>query len=114
MQALPATLDRARMGRACDLFGRHAFSVSLVLSTTSLLEAYACPKGVEVLDFTHRLSKNPYRRLAETLQWAVDVQAPDGFAATGRALEAILRIRFMHAVIRHQAQLGSSDVAQVR
>lgn len=99
--ALPAWADRERMGRASQLFVTHAPAICLVLGTASLVELYACAKGVEVLAFTGRLWRNPYRRIGQTVQFLLDVMEPDGFAPSGRGIRSIQKVRLMHAGIRN-------------
>lgn len=100
---LSRDVDRPRLARAYDFFARNAFLITLILGTSALLEAYACPNGMRVLEFTQRLRRDPYRRLSETLQWALLVEDPNGFEPHGRAMAAILKVRLMHAAIRYLA-----------
>jgi hypothetical protein len=94
-------LDEARIARATDLFVEDGFLMTLILSTSSLLEAYACWRGVTVLNRTGQLRTNVYRRLAESLQWVLLIEEPRGFARDGKAIDAILKVRLMHGAIRY-------------
>ena len=97
---VPADLDRQRIQRAAQFFKDHFFAIGVVLSTSSLLEGYACRRGVQVLHRAGRLSHFTNRRLAETLRFVLYVCAPEGFTKRGHALEAIQKIRLMHSAIR--------------
>jgi hypothetical protein len=95
----PPAFDEIRMDRAAEFFREHVFKVALILSTSSLLETFACRKGVKVLAHTEFFSNETNRRLAESLQFVLYVNSPGGFS-DHQAVNAILRVRLMHAVIR--------------
>lgn len=100
---LPTDVDQQRMESASEFFVSNAFLISLIYGTSSLLEAYACPRGMRVLAFTQKLRQDPYRRLSETLQWALMIEDPEGLKAQGHALAAIAKVRLMHGSIRYLA-----------
>ena len=101
VSVLPAAMNPAKIDRAARFFRRHSFLMTLIFGTSSLLEAYACPRGVQVLATTYRLEQDPYRRLGETLQWILLIQDPRGWAVGGTAVNAVLKVRLMHAAIRY-------------
>lgn len=96
---LPGDLDRDRLARASRFFKDHFFAIGVVLSTSSLLEGYACRRGAAVLAYSGLLSKQTNRRLYETLQFVLYVTASEGFKR-GYALKAIRKVRLMHGAIR--------------
>ncbi|HEV8230090.1 MAG TPA: oxygenase MpaB family protein [Candidatus Limnocylindria bacterium] len=96
---LPPDLDDARLRRASDFFTRYSFLIALVFASSSLLEAYACPKGVRSLASTDYLIRETHRRLAETMQWVLLVEDRASWT-NGTAAAAMLKIRLMHATIR--------------
>lgn len=99
--AVPDGLDRERLLNAAKLFEKHFFRIGVVLGTASLLEAYACRKGVQALTRTGELSRQPNRRLVETLQLVIYVNSREGFKGDGQvAANAIRKIRLMHAGVR--------------
>ena len=101
MIALKPQIARATLARAGQFFKRYLFKIMIILSTSSLLEAYACAKGVQVLSRTGYLSRDTNRRLKETLQFVMYVNEPDAFdAVNGKGLAAIRKVRLMHAAIR--------------
>lgn len=89
-----------RLQRAGKFFHDNLVKIMVILSTSSLLEAFASEKGVRVLSSTKRFSDNPSRRLYESLQFVLYANEPDGFTKTGNAVNAILRVRLMHGCIR--------------
>lgn len=98
---IPSGADRASLRKAGEFFAPRLFKITVILGTSSLLEAYACRKGVHVLSQTGQLSQFTNRRLAESWQFVMYVCDPDGFdPKRGQAVEAIRRIRLMHGAIR--------------
>jgi hypothetical protein len=103
--------DMVALNRAATFFKTHLFKVMVILSTSALLEAYACAKGVQVLAATEYLSKDTNRRLKETLQFVMYVNAPDAFdeGRGGKGLAAIKKIRLMHAAIRWMVPVKAKE-----
>jgi hypothetical protein len=99
---VPTPVDRPKLRKAGEFFVSHLFRITLILGVSSLLEAYACWKGVHVLNQTGQLSHFTNRRLVESWQFVMKVCEPDGFAPNkkGGAVDAIRRIRLMHGAIR--------------
>ena len=100
-QALPAIADDERLARAERLFAEHGLQMSFILATASLVWCYAGAKGARVLTYSYRMAQDPYRRAAETAQFALDVLSPGGLSPAGRGIRAIQKVRLMHAAIRH-------------
>jgi hypothetical protein len=96
---LPKDLDRDRIARASSFFKNHIFAIGVVLSTSSLLEAYACRRGAAVLSYTGLLSEHTNRRLYQTLQFVLDVTSVERFE-NGETIRAIQKVRLMHGTIR--------------
>jgi hypothetical protein len=94
------------VARAAEFFRDHLFRILLILSTSSLLEAYACRNGVQVLASTKELLSHANRRLHETLQFVLYVNEPNGFENGGHATAAIQKVRLMHAAIRWRLRHG--------
>lgn len=95
----PTDLDLDRIARAARFFKDHFFAIGVILATSSLLEAYACRRGVAVLSYSGELSRRTNRRLYETLQFVLHVNASEGFKR-GYAVRAIQKVRLMHGAIR--------------
>jgi hypothetical protein len=98
---LPSWADRARIERASRFFMAHGLAIAAILGTASLVECYACQKGVKVLTFSYRMAQDPYRRIGETTQWLLLVMAPGGLFEGGEGIPAIQKVRLMHAAIRY-------------
>lgn len=114
MNQLPAWVDRERIDRAANFFVEHGMAITLLLSTSGLVGCYAAQKGVKVLTFTYRLGQNPYHRIAETGQFVLSALTPGGLFENGNGLLAALKVRLMHAAIRHLIQQsGRWDEAEL-
>jgi hypothetical protein len=111
---LPAWVDRARVDRATTFFVEHGMPITLLLSTSGLIGCYAAQKGVKVLTFTYRMGQNPYHRIAETGQFVLSALTPGGLFEQGKGLLATLKVRLMHAAVRHLIQeSGRWDTAEL-
>lgn len=104
---LPDWMDPELVSVGQDVFRRYGIEVSILLNYLSLPTAYACPKGAKVLFATGRLTDKDgdinrlAYRLMETAQFVVDVMQPGAFEPESNGIEAALRIRLIHAAIRH-------------
>jgi hypothetical protein len=99
--------DRARIGRAQELFQVNGPEILLVLGVYSLPEAYASHRGVKVLHRTGFLENRPMRRVWETTQFLVDVLRERGLEAKGHGLRTAQKVRLMHAAIRRLIRVHS-------
>ena len=100
-EQLPGWADHERIVRGAQLVVDHGPQVALILATASLVYCYAAYPGVKVLNFSHRLDQDPYRRVGETAQFVLDVTNPGGLTADGRAIRKIQKVRVLHASIRY-------------
>ena len=98
---LPDWADRDVIDLAGDVFARHGAVAFSVLGCSSLPAGYATPEAARVLGFTQQLQAHAKRRLWETSQFLIDVMCKGGLEPGGRGLQAIQRVRLMHAAIRH-------------
>jgi hypothetical protein len=99
--ALPDWADRRRIAQAAALFGRHAPRIMLLLGHYALPACYAARNGVQVLNVTGHLSRNPRPRLFETAQFVCDAMASDGLAAGGTGIRSAQKVRLTHAAVRY-------------
>jgi hypothetical protein len=97
---LPKWVERARIERGSEFFVENGVPISLILPTAALIECYAAKKGVKVLATTYRLGQNPYRRVAETAQFVLNIMSPGGLFEDGLGVPTILKVRLMHSAIR--------------
>ncbi len=98
---LPVQVDRERLARASRFYIEHGLPITLLLSTSGLVSCYAAKNGAKVLTFTYRMEQTPYHRIAETGQYILLALAPDGLTESGRGLMATLKVRLIHAAVRH-------------
>ncbi len=98
---IPAWADRERIERASTFFLEHGVAISLILSTSSLVECYAARSGSKALTCSYRLGHNPSRRIAETAQFVLWIFSPGAFEPDGQAIRAIQKVRLMHSAIRY-------------
>ena len=104
---LPPWADARLLRRAETVFLDHGPKFLLYLYYLSLPTLYACAKGAQVLYLTGRLmpSREGHarfsRRIAETGQFLLDVMTPGGLRPGGQGIQTTLRVRLIHAAIRH-------------
>ena len=113
--SLPEWAEAAQVRLAQELFLDHGPKFLVFLYYKSLPMLYCCAKGAEVLVRTGRLTRDDAsfrvftRRIAETGQFLVDVMAPGGLAPGGKGIQAIQKVRLIHAAIRHFTRGGDWD-----
>ncbi|MDX1683901.1 MAG: oxygenase MpaB family protein [Saprospiraceae bacterium] len=114
---IPDWVDHDKLKIGQDVYADYAGEVSMLLFFLSLPAAYTGWRGATVLACTGRLVQDPdaieekesdqssfdrlKRRLMETAQFVVDVMGPDAYGDRGDAVVACLKVRLMHASIRH-------------
>ncbi|MES2766553.1 MAG: oxygenase MpaB family protein [Bacteroidota bacterium] len=104
---LPEWFDPEKIKQAERISTDFGLVGAFVLLCKSLPECYALHRGAQVLHATGRLIAHktvvaPYiHRIMETLQFASSVMQQGGFTENGRAIEAILKVRLIHAAIRY-------------
>ena len=103
---LPDWIDADKLKLGGQVFQDHLFSGFMVLGCSSLPICYVCRPDVKVLSFTRRLIDDAPRRLVETSQMVTDVMSTGGLTIkgdrlAGKGVQSILKIRLIHASIRH-------------
>lgn len=102
---LPEGADAARMARGQHVYGRHAVQAMLALLCKGLPEAYAAPKGAQLLLLAGRFAREPKARLMETARFFAAVMEPGGFDGPApKAVQEILKVRLVHAVARRHVR----------
>lgn len=110
---LPSWADISKIKLAQELFIDHGPKFLLFLYFKSLPLLYSMKNGVQVLVKTGRLAHDPKsetvftRRIAETGQYLLEVMSPDGFHGEKAAVFITLKIRLIHASIRHFIGTGA-------
>jgi hypothetical protein len=98
---LPPWRDEAMVNEAEQFFLRYGLASSTLLACASLPQCYVMKYGTEVLAYTKFLQVDPTRRIRETAQMVMDVMVPGGLQAGGRGVRATMKVRVMHAIVRH-------------
>ena len=92
---------RARIQEAQQFFLLYGLASSTLLACASLPQCYVMKYGTEVLAYTKFLQVEPTRRIRETAQMVMDVMVPGGLEPGGRGVRATMKVRVMHAIVRH-------------
>ena len=98
---LPPWRDEAAIARAERFFLQYGVASATLLACASLPQCYIMKYGTEVLAYTKFLQVNPARRIRETAQMVMDVLCPGGLKPNGRGVRATMKVRVMHAIVRH-------------
>ncbi|HMO65398.1 MAG TPA: oxygenase MpaB family protein [Verrucomicrobiota bacterium] len=93
--------DPRRLRAAQRVFARHPNVMLLLYLGASLPECYVNTGIAAVLGQTQRLVTHTRRRLKETAAFVTAVMLPGGFRPRGAAVVTALRVRLLHAAIRH-------------
>jgi ER-bound oxygenase mpaB/B'/Rubber oxygenase, catalytic domain len=102
--ATPPVVDTARVEAGQRLFQLYGPEVLLILGCYALPAAYAAASGVQVIHRSRRLQDDAKRRLCETAQMVINVMQPGGLAEGGIGTRAAVKVRLMHALVRHHVQ----------
>ncbi len=104
---LPDWANASQIKKAQEIFGLYGVEIAFILLLKSLPECYTMKRGSVVLESTGRLLMSDGRKVAYThrvmmtLQFVINVMSLNGFAPQGKALESLLKVRLIHASIRH-------------
>jgi hypothetical protein len=109
--ALPPWRDEAMVNEAEQFFLLYGIASSTLLACASLPQCYVMKYGTEVLAYTKFLQVNPTRRIQQTAQMVMDVMVPGGLKAGGRGVRATMKVRVMHAIVRHMIMNDPQAVA---
>jgi hypothetical protein len=99
--ALPSWRNPALINEAQQFFLLYGVASSTLLACASLPQCYVMKYGTEVLAYTKFLQVDPTRRIRETAQMVMDVMVPGGLEPGGRGVRATMKVRVMHAIVRH-------------
>lgn len=101
---LPVWRAEAAIARAESFFLLYGLASSTLLACASLPQCYVMKYGTEVLAYTKFLQVDPTRRIRETAQMVMDVMCPGGLQPGGRGVRATMKVRVMHAIVRHMIE----------
>jgi hypothetical protein len=102
--ALPPWCDPRAIAEAQAFFLLYGLASSTLLACASLPQCYVMKYGTEVLAYTKFLQVDPGRRIRETAQMVMDVMCPRGLEPGGRGVRATMKVRVMHAIVRHMIE----------
>lgn len=97
--------------RAAQWSERHLGYLSVSMLCGSLPILFLGASGAAVLAASERMVDDVDRRINATGAYVLDVVAPDGFAATGRALRASAEVRLIHALVRARLPPRDGEVS---
>ena len=100
------------MKKGQEFFARHSSDIMMLLGLLSLPYCYAAAQGAEVLIRSKRIQENPGKRLMETGEFVFDVTAPGALLEDGKGLASILKVRLIHAMVRHYINQGGDWLAE--
>ena len=101
---LPVWRNPASIHEAEGFFLQYGLASSTLLACASLPQCYVMKYGTEVLAYTKFLQVDPTRRIRETAQMVMDVMCPGGLEPGGRGVRATIKVRVMHAIVRHMIE----------
>ncbi|WP_353395000.1 oxygenase MpaB family protein [Hydrogenophaga sp. 5NK40-0174] len=106
--ALPAWADAAKIERAESLFIDYGPMSCALLFCASLPECYVLPDLAEVLHIAGQLEDHTEHRIRQTAAMIFPVMVKGGLTDSGGSgVAQILRVRLIHATIRHMILRGN-------
>lgn len=109
---LPSWADAALIGRAENLFMRHGPLSCLLLFCASLPECYVMPDLSAVLHASGQLEAHTEHRIRQTAAMVFPVMLRGGLTAPGGSgIAQVLKVRLIHATIRHLVLRSSPQQA---
>jgi ER-bound oxygenase mpaB/B'/Rubber oxygenase, catalytic domain len=100
-ESVPPWVDWPTLERGGRVLMRAGLLGGLVLGLSSLPHGYASPGGNKPLVFSGRMQDQAVRRLNETARFVQAVCRPDGMRPGADGYQITLRVRLMHAQVRH-------------
>ncbi len=97
----PDWLDRDKLERGWQAMHLLGDSLTWGLRDFILMGGYLSSSINEVLALSGGLKAGPVKRLAETSQWVMDITEPGGLDRDGPGFRSSLRVRWVHALLRH-------------
>lgn len=109
---LPAWADRAKLARAEAMFFDQGVLSVLLLFCASLPECYVVPDLADVLHTTGALEQRTDYRIRSTAAMIFPVMMQGGLTdPAGAGLAQVLKVRLIHATVRHLILRGSPEQA---
>lgn len=104
--AMPEWYNAEKAALGEKVFSKYGMEICVILLCKSLPECYLCWRGAVVLYETGRLTEQRgnlsrlTKRIAETLQFVINVMAEGGTTPEGKGVVTAQKIRLIHASIR--------------
>ncbi len=98
----PLWLDWELLERGQRAISRTGIVGGLVMRDAALMGGYANAAINKPLVFTGALAQSAARRTSETRAFAIDVSQPGALRRQGRGFKTTVRVRFLHALLRHR------------
>lgn len=98
---LPPWAQPRLMEKGAVFYARHSQIIMSLLGLLSLPYCYNAANGAMVLYLSELIRKQTTKRLYDTAVFVWEVMAPEAFSKDGNAYEEILKVRIMHAAVRH-------------
>ena len=112
---LPPWLDRAQVARAEDVFMEYGPTSCVLLFCASLPQCYVLPHLSEVLHVAGQLEARTEHRIRQTAAMVFPVMMKGGLTTPeGGGIAQVLKVRLIHATIRHLILRGPADEAHER
>lgn len=101
VEARPYWVDQKKLDHASRVLARNGMVVGFTsLAMLSLMFGYLASRADKTLVATGDLATMAPRRMAETLNWTVEVTAKDGLERFAPGFAATIHVRLMHAMVR--------------
>ncbi|HEY8906018.1 MAG TPA: DUF2236 domain-containing protein, partial [Rhodoferax sp.] len=111
-QVLPSWADPAKLARAEELFMDYGALSCVLLFCSSLPECYVIPDLSAVLQASGQLEQHAEYRIRVTAAMIFPVMLHGGLTtAQGSGVAQVLKVRLIHATIRHLILRGSPESA---
>lgn len=111
-QALPSWADPAKLARAEELFMDYGALSCVLLFCSSLPECYVIPDLSAVLQASGQLEQHAEYRIRVTAAMIFPVMLQGGLTtAQGSGVAQVLKVRLIHATIRHLILRASPEAA---
>ncbi|TDG36621.1 DUF2236 domain-containing protein [Pedobacter changchengzhani] len=106
--SLPNWVDEKQMKQGAAFFGNHAAEIMNLLGLLSLPYCYTAANGAMVLYLSARMRNDAPKRLKETADFVWAIMSPVAFTKQGNGFVALLKVRLMHAAVRHYTYLNTA------
>ena len=105
---LPNWADERQMKKGAAFFANHAGEIMKLLGLLSLPYCYSAANGAMVLYLSARMRNDAPKRLKETADFVWAIMSPNAFSKQGKGFVEILKVRLMHAAVRHYTNLNAA------